>query len=183
LQTSNIAGRRREGRLTMKSKAHRTARRALGALGVGALVAAVALAGGPAAAQRLGECVRAELGATVLLPDGSHREVETLRLCFDRKMNPIAGLHEVEADGASQFAQSRIGEAEADAAAGAVIVFERNRAGELRLIGYAVPDGDRIVTFALRCVGQRDDDLQAKRGLLDQTEDGRKVRIAAHRSQ
>jgi hypothetical protein len=165
----------------MKSKAQQRALRALQALAIGAVVAAAALAANPAQAQRLGQCVRVELNAPVMLPDGSIHETGLLRLCLDRKMNPAAGIHEIELDGVAQLALSRIDRAEADVAAGAVVVFERNRAGELRLIGYAVPDGDRLVTFTIEAPGRPRSRLQAGGGLLDQPGDEYgKVWIAAH---
>lgn len=181
----------------MKSKARTRALRVLKALGLGAVVVAAALGSNPAQAQRLGQCVRVkldapvlltdgslrELDAPVLLPDGSLREVGVLRLCLDRRMNPVAGLHEIEVDGASQLALSRIGEAEADVVAGAVVVFDRSRTGELRLIGYAVPDGDRVVTFWIGGLDRKGDALQASGGLLAQPGNGEeRIWIAARRS-
>lgn len=167
----------------MKSKAQEKALRALKALGLGAVAAAAALGAGPAQAQRLGECVRVELDAAVVLPDGSLHETGLLRLCFDRKMNPAAGIHEIRVDDAAQMAVSRIARAEADVVDGAVVVFERNRAGELRLIGYAVPDGERLVTFTMERPGQRAGALRARGGLLEPPgEDYEKILIAAHRS-
>lgn len=165
----------------MKSKAQERALRALKALGIGTVVAAAALGANPAQAQRRGDCVRVELDAPVVLPDGSIHETGLLRLCLDRKMNPAAGIHEIEVDGAAQLALSRIGKAEGDVATGAVVVFDRNRAGELRLIGYAVPDGERLVTFTMEGLGKRRDALQAKGGLLEQP-DEEKIVIAARRS-
>jgi hypothetical protein len=158
--------------------------RGLQALGLVAVVAAAALGANPVQAQRLGECVRVELDAPVLLPDGSIREVGLLRLCLDRKMNPIAGLHEIQLDGAAQLVVSRIGEAEADAAAGAVVVFDRGRSGELRLVGYAVPDGDRIVTFLIGSRERGGNALRASAGLLAQPGTGEeRIWIAAYGSQ
>lgn len=168
----------------MRNKAQERARQALKALGVAAVLAAAALGALPAQAQRSGQCVRVELDAPVVLPDGSIQEVGLLRLCLERKMNPAAGIHEIEADGAAQLALSWIGEAEADVAAGAVVVFERTRAGELRLIGYAVPDGERLVTFMMKGPGRQMGQLQAKGGLLEPLGDGdEKILIAAGMNQ
>jgi hypothetical protein len=167
----------------MKSKAPQRILRALRVLGVGAVVAAAAGGANPAQAQDLGQCVRVKLDAPVVLPDGSLHQVDVLRLCLDRKMNPTAGVHEIEADGRAQLALSRIGRAEADAAAGAVVVLARNRAGELRLVGYAVPDGERMVTFTIEGIGKRRAELQAKGDLLQPTEkETEKILIAAQRS-
>jgi hypothetical protein len=167
----------------MKSKAQERALQALEAVVLAVVVAAAVLGAGPTQAQRYGQCVRVELDAPVVLPDGSLQQVGLLRLCLDRKMNPAAGIHEIEADGVAQLALSRIGRAEADAAVGAVVVFERRGLGELRLIGYAVPDGDRLVTFTIGGPGQPGDALRARGDLLAQPGEGReKIIIAARES-
>jgi hypothetical protein len=145
--------------------------RALRALENAALVgiAAAALLAGPAQAQMRGDCIRVELDAPVILPDGSTHEAGTLRLCLDRALNPGTGLHALQVNGVKAgMAMSRIGKGEA-ADERPCAVFERAADGKLRLIGYAVPAGQRMQTYTLRSFGNKNDkSLQANRQLLNE---------------
>lgn len=118
-------------------------RRLLVAASIIFVTAGAALAGS-------GNCVTAEMPAPATFPDGSLHE-GSLRICLEQHLNPVSGIHTAFADGeALGFLRSR--RVEAEGAAKLVrpyFVFEKSSQGDLRLVAYAQPDGERMATYVL----------------------------------
>ncbi|HEX5042460.1 MAG TPA: hypothetical protein VFV75_06115 [Candidatus Polarisedimenticolaceae bacterium] len=97
-------------------------------------------------------CVRANVEEPFLLPDGSWHEAGLLRICLDRTYSPSAALHTIQAaEGTAGTFLSRRGVSEAPAAAAAPrILFARGPSRTLRLMGYAVAQGERTRIYWIR---------------------------------
>jgi hypothetical protein len=107
-------------------------------------------AAGTTAAQSLGRCVSAELPAPMVLPDGSVHDAVSFRVCMERNLSPVSGLHKAYIDGfPTGFLTSRRVATEGARRLGPpFFVFEKNGDSEkLRLIALAVRDGRKMATF------------------------------------
>jgi hypothetical protein len=109
-----------------------------------------AFAGGTASAQSIGDCVTVEVPDPMVLPDGTAEPAGALRICLRHELSPVSALHEIRVNGrAIGLHRSRRGRSEGAGSAGPWVLFERNGGGELVLVGYAWPAGDRMATFRL----------------------------------
>ena len=100
--------------------------------------------------QSLGDCIAVEVPAPMILPDGSSHEAGSLKICHDQMFSPIASLHATYVDGKPVgFLRSRRGFAEDDTEGRPYVLFQKTHRGELRLLGYAWPHGNRMATYLL----------------------------------
>ena len=123
----------------------------------GALATLALLAVGPAPAGGANHCVRAQVPGSFVMPDGTEHEAGTLRICMNRQYSPVAGLHEMSADGGSTrmyISRMQTSEGVVDDAT-PYVMFRRNGGGSLVLTGYAVPDGDRYLVFRMESIANR----------------------------
>ena len=113
-------------------------------------VAAV-LAGRPAGAASAKECVSVQIEAPFRLPDHVLRPAGEITLCDSRAFSPVVQLHAILVNGSAvgMFA-SRIRNAETGPIAAPLVLFERDAAGTLDLVGYVVPAKGRSKAFRLR---------------------------------
>lgn len=103
-----------------------------------------------AAEAATGVCVRVDVDAAMVLPDGSIHDPGTLRICERRAFTPVASLHAMYVEGAPVamlLSQKRISETPGDEAPS--IFFERDGRGRLRLLGYVLPESGTSVSFTL----------------------------------
>lgn len=115
-----------------------------------ALGISAALLAGPVQAGASGGCVTAEVGSTVVLPDGRTFRAGELTLCDSIGFNPVVTLHETYVDGKPVgLLKSERRTSETAANAEPVVVFQRTEAGALMLVGYVLP-GRRSTAFVLR---------------------------------
>ena len=116
-----------------------------------ALLAIIALAAPIPSLAAPGEsCVNAKITAPFWLPDGQLHAPGTLTLCVVREFSPISNLHRLAVDGNTvgvYLSRKRVAEA-ADGIAPEV-VFERDGAGNLKLLGYSLPERERVLAFRL----------------------------------
>ena len=115
----------------------------------GALALLIFAATAPVAAQT-GRCYRAEIPASMEIPDGGSHDAGQLKLCLDRKLSPVKGLHRLHIDGfPTGFLASRQVKAEDSRRPGpAYFVFEKvEETGALRLLALVAPDGAEMVSF------------------------------------
>lgn len=127
---------------------------------------------GPARAGE-GSCVSAEIPAPIVLPDGTTHEPATLSLCVRLAVSPVTALHSAELDGIpAAFMVSRRGEAEGRTRTPAML-FLRQVDGSLLLRGYAVPEGERTVTYMIETIrtartacGRRGSDEPTREGTI-----------------
>ena len=118
---------------------------AAAAIAVAALAAPI-----PALAAPAGTCVSAKIPAPFWLPDGELHPAGTLTLCSVREFSPVANLHRISVDGRPVgvfLSQKR--QAEGKGAVAPEVVFERDRAGNLKLLGYSVPERGRSIAYRL----------------------------------
>jgi hypothetical protein len=104
----------------------------------------------PAAAATLESCVSAKISAPFWLPDGELHAPGNLTLCIVREFSPIANLHKLSVDGRTVgvfLSQKRV--AEGTGGGAPEVIFERDAAGNLKLLGYSVPERDRVLAFRL----------------------------------
>ena len=136
--------------------------RSVGRLALFLVILALCLMPSIARSQELDRCATVELRAPVILPDGSSHRVPSLTICLRSKPTPVTGLHEIRLDRMpTGMALSRMGKSEGYASQNPVVVFQRTEAGEMRLIGYALPDGKHMRTYALRGFGKARNTLRA----------------------
>lgn len=101
-------------------------------------------------AQDRGACVVAHVPEAYVLPDGSEHAAGALSLCLTQALTPVTGIHRVAVDGhALGMARSRRSLAEDRNIADPVVLFRRIGGGSLELVGYAVPIGGRVWSYAL----------------------------------
>ena len=96
-------------------------------------------------------CVSAKIEAPFWLPDGELYAPGTLTLCSVREFSPIADLHKLSVDGRTVgvfLSRKRVAEGD-PAGMSPEVVFERDQAGNLKLLGYSVPEREGIVAFRL----------------------------------
>jgi hypothetical protein len=87
----------------------------------------------------------------VVLPDGSVHPAATIRICLERKMSPVAGLHEISVGGQPVGVYlSRLGESEGLTHDGRpLMVFTRAQDDRWILEAYAIAAGEQMITFRL----------------------------------
>jgi len=115
---------------------------------------AILIVTSPAVAGDQERCVRAELPRSVVLPDGTVHAPGLLRICMARRYSPVAGLHETWVNGSfAGLFLSRVGQSEGPVERnGAFVFFRRNDADQWELHGYALPDGDGLVTYRMQTI-------------------------------
>jgi hypothetical protein len=104
----------------------------------------------PSIAQGVGRCIRAELPAPLVLPDGSRHEAGTMmRICLTRNLTPVSGLHETSVDGYTigLLMSSRVSMENRRQPGQPFFVFERTAKDGLRLLAYSVAEGREMATF------------------------------------
>lgn len=120
------------------------------AVGAAAVAWGMAAAAAPAAAAPSGECVTAEIASPFRLPDGALHPAGSLTLCDTRAFSPVAEMHVIRVNGRSAGVfLSRKQAAEAEAGGAPEIVFERDAAGHLDLVGYILTAEGRSTAFRL----------------------------------
>ena len=147
--------------------------------GVSAL--AILLPFAAARAESPGRCIRAEVPAPMVLPDGSSHPAGVIRICLSRAYSPVAGLHETQVNGESiGMFLSQVGESEGNGGE-PFFVFYRNVSDELVLQGYALPAGERLRTYHLQMTGRaKKEILQARhRPITAEPADDRVILLAA----
>src|SRR5262245_49494905 len=120
---------------------------------IGIMIAATLMGvmGLPALAASPQECVSVRIDAPFRLPDGTVRPAGQLTLCETRAFSPVTELHALLVNGASVgIFPSRLRANEAGPIAAPQVIFEREGAGTLALIGYVVPKAGRSLSFRLR---------------------------------
>ena len=97
-----------------------------------------------------GRCLRAEVPAPIVFPDGSVRPAGTLTLCV-ADYSPVAAYHRVSVNGmpiGMLFSQRRVAEQmDSDQP---VLLFRKTDAGQLRLLGYVWPSGQQAFAYVLQ---------------------------------
>ncbi|MCP3978009.1 MAG: hypothetical protein GY716_01585 [bacterium] len=100
-----------------------------------------------------GRCVRADIPAPVILPDGAERPAGSLKICLDAAYSPVAGLHTLSYEDriVGLFVSQRgTGRLASDEPAQPYLVFNKNDRGALTLQGYAWPGNESTIeTFSL----------------------------------
>ena len=155
-------------------------------LAVGVVAAVVALVSWTDAwsqsrgnSHRRGQCLRVELPGPLVMPDGSTHDATMLRICFDGWFSPVSGTHVLYVDGhRHSMLLSRVGKDEAATSRRPIVVFERNQFGRTKLIGYAWPSANSMVTHHLHRPGAKPvRSSQADRLLEEDTE---RLQVAAN---
>ena len=133
----------------------------LSAIALLAVTAAALLITQPAVADSSKACVSVRIDGPFRLPDGVVYPAGELTLCDTRSYSPVSQLHVVLVNGSAvgQF-QSRRRSTEIGVISAPEVVFEREPAGTLTLIGYILPFGGRSIAFRLKTEGES---LQASR--------------------
>ncbi len=120
------------------------------------LVASVFLA--PAALTLAGDrgiCTSALIEEDVRLPDGSLHSPGTLTICQSREYSPVSTLHATYMNGMPVgMMLSRRGTSEASSDGQPFVLLHRDSGGLLHLYGYAVPAGERMVTYKMQRYGR-----------------------------
>lgn len=113
-------------------------------------IAAAALVAPTPAVSAIDPCVSASIDTPFWLPDGALHSPGTLTLCTIREFSPVANLHRLSVDGrpAGVFL-SRKRMAEGKGTLAPEVVFERDGAGNLRLLGYSVPERGGSIAYRL----------------------------------
>jgi hypothetical protein len=114
------------------------------------MAVAAAVSAAPAAfGASSGGCVSAQIGAPFWLPDGALHAPGTLTLCSVREFSPVSNLHRLAVDGRTVgvfLSRKRLAEG-----SGGVpeIVFSKDGAGNLKLLGYSLPEREGVLAFRL----------------------------------
>lgn len=145
-------------------RARRSHHTALALSGVVAL--GILLFSGPGLAGDRGKCFSVEIDEPFQTPDGASHEAGTLTVCKGRTHSPVSSLHHTYKDGLPvAMLYSRHGVSEGLSSDGrAFFMLNRDGEGLLHLAGYAVPDGQRMVTFRLDLARVKQEKLMARRG-------------------
>lgn len=96
-------------------------------------------------------CIRADVEATIVLPDGSSHEPGPIRICLADRLSPVAGLHQtfVDSQPVGIFV-SRVAYAEdPPQLRDPIIRFRQTARGHWVLEAYGVPDGSRMAVYWL----------------------------------
>jgi hypothetical protein len=102
-----------------------------------------------------GSCTSALLEEEVLLPDGSLHSPGTLTICDSREYSPVSTLHATYMNGMPVgMMLSRRGTSEANSDGRPFVLLHRDSGGLLHLYGYAVPAGERMVTYKMQRYGR-----------------------------
>jgi hypothetical protein len=126
---------------------HQWSRRGLLGFAVAIAVSAVA---GSAFAASSGVCVSAVVSSPILLPDGHIAPAGELRLCDSFEFSPVASLHKTFVNGVPfGMLRSRKRVSEGPVTSPKVL-FRADGRGNLELVGYVVPNGNRAVAFLLK---------------------------------
>jgi len=117
----------------------------------GALASGLGLACGVAEAGGRGECTSALVEEPFRAPDGSLHAAGRLTICASKRYSPVSHLHATYVDGMPLgLLISRAGWSEGLSEDGKpFMMFRRDADGLLHLSGYAIPAGDRMVTYRL----------------------------------
>jgi hypothetical protein len=105
-----------------------------------------------AQAERLGGCIRADVPAPIVLPDGRVEQAGELKICLTQLYSPVSGLHKTSINGRAVgiFVSSRETERKAGRQdTGPYFVFRKNGGEEYELLAYAWRDGNRVVTYTV----------------------------------
>jgi hypothetical protein len=122
---------------------------------VASFVAATLLLSGLVSAQERGRCLTVDVPADFVTPDRVTHEPAALKLCVERIHSPVSVLHKVYIDGhVVGILQSRTLRSETPATSEPYVQFRRNGRGQLLLVGYAWPEGNRMRTHILACGGE-----------------------------
>jgi len=132
------------------TNALRNAHRAYRIAGCSAFALAACLVHSPAAAQERGACIVADIPAPYALPGGAVQAAGPLRLCVERVLSPVAGMHRLTSGaGETTLAFSRRAKAEAGPDALPEVLFWSRKGRPLELIGYVLPSGNGAWSFTL----------------------------------
>jgi hypothetical protein len=119
-------------------------------------VAAMAIVGTaapwiPAQGASQGRCVTARIASPFRLPDGVLREAGTLTLCDTREFTPVSNLHMVRVDRrpVGMFLSLRRNAEGVDRTV-PEIVFQKDAAGTLTLMGYVLPARGESVAYLMK---------------------------------
>jgi hypothetical protein len=94
-------------------------------------------------------CVSANIGTPFWLPDGALHAPGKLTLCSVREFSPVSNLHRLDVDGRTVGVfLSRKRQAEGTGLS-PEIVFSKDAAGNLRLLGYSMPEREGVLAFRL----------------------------------
>jgi hypothetical protein len=105
-------------------------------------------------------CIRAEIEAPIILPDGTEHAGGTLTMCLERDFSPVVALHEVSIDRVSVgLMRSWRGESEGPAEDAPYLMFVRREDGRLELYGFALPGTGAMQTFLMRPLANARADL------------------------
>lgn len=114
------------------------------------LMAAAAVLAVPAALGASNDaCVSANINAPFWLPDGALHAPGRLTLCSVREFSPVANLHRLDVDGKTVgvfLSRKRVAEGPG---VSPEIVFSRDAIGNLKLLGYSLPDREGALAFRL----------------------------------
>jgi len=113
------------------------------------LMVTTVLAVPAASAASTDACVSAKIGTAFWLPDGALHAPGTLTLCSVREFSPVSNLHRLEVDGRTVgvfLSKKRIAEGTGGSPE---IVFSKDGAGNLRLLGYSYPEREGVLAFRL----------------------------------
>lgn len=126
-----------------------------------------------------GLCATAEVPGILVLPDGTSHDAAFIRICFERWLSPVAGIHVLYV-GRTPWGMllSRVGRDADTRSAEPLVVFARNSAGQVRLTGYAWPDRHSMLTMVFGRPGVKAD---AMRLLKDCERTDEFILIAARR--
>jgi hypothetical protein len=114
------------------------------------ILMATAVAAAPAAFAATNDaCVSANINAPFWLPDGALHAPATLTLCSIREFSPVSNLHRLDVDGRTVgvfLSRKRVAEG---TGMNPEIVFSRDAVGNLKLLGYSVPEREGVLAFRL----------------------------------
>lgn len=103
-----------------------------------------------ARAQLIGDCLTVQVPAPMVLPDGDRHPAGALRICHSKSHSPVSSLHKTFVNGTQVgYLRSRRGTSEGLAEDQPYVLFQRVEGGELVLLGYAWPDGNKMATYRL----------------------------------
>jgi len=104
-----------------------------------------------AAAGETGRCYSADVPHTMVLPDATVHGPGNLRVCVERRINPVTVAHRVSLDGhpvGMYLSRTGVGEGRPGTADG-MFVFVRNESDQFVLEGYSRPLGDHVRTYRM----------------------------------
>ena len=134
----------------MEGKDGSAKRRALGVSIWSVAVVACLTLGGAARADAPARCVSLDVPSPFILPDGTVHPAGGMRLCLDRNLNPVTGIHRVYVEGApAGYFMSRASKPEAPRNADPLVLFYAD-AGRLRLVGYTVTFDGKMFSYRLQ---------------------------------